>query len=102
MRRYACMSVIDLEELKKYLSSEVVIKKYYMASYDYDKRLKGLLVELNGTYFNLFIPTEGSGYFRLNNASSVLSENHPFGKIFLVVEDCFLELFTPRVEGMVI
>lgn len=96
------MSVIDLEELKKYLSSGVIIKKYYMASYDYNKSLKGLLVELNGTNFNLFIPTEGSEYFFLNEASSVLKVNHPFGKIFLTVEDCFLELFTPKVEGMVI
>lgn len=96
------MNNVDLAELKKYLGSGITIKKYYMASYDYDKSLKGILVELNGTTFNLFIPTEGSGYFCLNNASSVLKVNQPFGKIFLTVEDCFLELFTPKVEGMVI
>lgn len=97
------MNKIDLDELKKYLGSGITIKKYYMASYGYyNKSLKGLLVELNGTTFNLFIPTERSEYFCLNNASRVLKVNQPFGKVFLTVEDCFLELFTPKVEGMVI
>ena len=46
------MNVIDLDELKKYLGDGITIKKTYMASYEYDKKLIGLMIELNGTFKN--------------------------------------------------
>lgn len=96
------MNVIDLEELKKYLGDGITIRKYYKVSSYYDNSLKGLLIELDGTMLNLFISLNGYGYFNPGKAHTVLKLNHPFGKIFLTVEDCFLDLFTPIVEGMII
>lgn len=96
------MNKVGLEELKKYLGDGITIRKYYKVSYNYDNSLKGLLVELDGTMLNLFISLNEYSYFNHGKAHTVLKLNHPFGKVFLTVEDCFLELFTPIVEGMVI
>ncbi len=96
------MNVIDLDELKKYLGDGITIKKTYMASYEYDKKLIGLMIELNGTYNNLFIPMSKCEVFRPGYAHNILKNKHPFGKRFLYVESIFLYLFTPMEEGMYI
>lgn len=94
--------MIDLGELKKYLDDGITIKKTYMASYEYDKNLIGLMIELNGTYNNLFIPMSNCEAFRPGYAHNILKNKHPFGKRFLYVESIFLYLFTPKEEGMLI
>lgn len=97
------MNVIDLDELKKYLGSGITIRKTYKATYEYSKNLVGLLIELNGTYDNLFIPiSDYSVRYSPGYAYTILKRNHPFGKRFLFVEDCFLSAFKPIVEGMYI
>jgi len=94
--------VIDLDEIKKYLGSGITIRKSYKATYEYSKKLVGLLIELDGTYSNLFVPISGCGKYRPGYANTLLRRNHPFGKRFLCVEDCFLYLFKPMGEGMYI
>lgn len=96
------MNVIDLEELKKYLDDGITIRKTYKATYEYSKNLVGLLIELNGTYGNLFIPISGCGKYRPGYAHNILKNKHPFGKRFLFVEDHFLNVFKPIEEGMYI
>lgn len=96
------MNVIDLEELKKCLGSGITIRKIYKATYLYSKKLVGLFIELDGTDNNLFVPISGCGKYHPGYAHTLLKRNHPFGKIFLTVEDCFLDLFIPILEGMYI
>lgn len=97
------MNVIDLDELRKYLGNGITIRKTYKAAYEYSKNLVGLLIELNGTYSNLFIPISCyHGKYCPGYAHTLLKVNHPFGKRFLFVEDHFLNVFNPIVEGMYI